>query len=186
MNNLTVPDKKILSRLFMAFAITLLSACSSMTSTPGVSVDVSERWALLPISNLSETAQADAQAHSMVETQLRARGIRAVDTYAPIRQVSLRQLLDPGKELKQARNWAMQSGYRYGLSGTIHEWQYKTGADREPAVGMSLKLVDLYSGEVVWQANAARTGWGYASLPSVADGLIRDLLDQVQFTTSSL
>lgn len=166
--------------LIVAFVLLALSGCSSMTSTPRVALEANQRWALLPIDNLSETAQADAQAHTMIETRLRARGVGSVDTYSPLRQVSLRHLLDTGKRLQQARDWARQSGYRYGLTGTIHEWQYKAGADREPAVGLSLKLVDLYTDNVVWQANAARTGWGYASLPSVADAVIRDLLDQVQ------
>lgn len=180
MYNLSNAKKKLNSFLLVAFAVTILSACSSMTSTPRVTLDINDRWALLPISNLSETAQADAQALSMIETHLRARGVASVDTYSPIRQVSLRELLDPNKEMVQARDWAIRTGYRYALSGTIHEWQYKAGADREPAVGLSLKLTDLYTGDVAWQANAARTGWGYASLPSVADTVIRNLLAQVQ------
>ena len=185
MYNLSNAKKQLHNILLLVFAVIILSACSSITSTPRVTLDINDRWALLPISNLSETAQADAQALSMIETQLRAKGVASVDTYAPIRQVSLRELLDPNKEMVQARDWAMRTGYRYGLSGTIHEWQYKAGADREPVVGMSLKLIDLYTGDVAWQANAARTGWGYASLPSVADTVIRDLLAQIQLDSKS-
>jgi hypothetical protein len=46
--------------------------------------------------------------------------------------------------------------------------------------------VDLYSGEVVWQANAARTGWGYASLSTVANKVIRELLDEVRLRVQTL
>jgi hypothetical protein len=151
-----------------------------MSTTNRVTLDVSERWAILPINNLSQTAQADLQAQTLIETRLRKRGVSAVDTYIPVTQVSLRNLLDPATDLKTSIEWAKQNDYRYGLTGSVNEWHYKAGADREPAVGISLKLVDLYSSEVVWQANAARTGWGYASLPSVADKVIRELLQEVQ------
>ena len=163
-----------------------LSACSSMSTTNRAAADISARWAILPINNLSQTVQADLQAQLMIETRLRARGIATVDTYTPVQQVSLRNLLDPATDLKNSIEWAKQNDYRYGLTGTVNEWHYKAGADREPAVGVSLKLVDLYMGNVVWQANAARTGWGYASLPAVADKVIAELLKEVQLSASAL
>ena len=170
--------------LFCA-VILLGSSCSSMTSTSSIAVDVSDHWALLPIKNLSDTADADAQALSIIETRLRTRGIGTVDTYTPMQRVSLRQLLDTDEEMRQSQEWARRAGYRYGLTGTILEWQYKSGSDREPSVGLSLKLIDLSTDEVVWQANAARTGWGYSSLPGVADGVIKNMLKNVQLVSAS-
>jgi len=154
-----------------------------MSTTRSATVDAGVRWAILPINNLSQTAQADVQAQTLVETQLRKRGIATVDSYSPVKQVSLRNLLDPATDFRNSVEWAKQNGYRYGLTGSINEWHYKAGADREPAVGISLKLIDLYNDEVVWQANAARTGWGYATLPTVADKVIRELLQEVQLRT---
>lgn len=164
----------------------LLSACSSMSTTNRATADVGARWAILPINNLSQTAQADLQVQTLIETHIRKRGVTTIDTYAPARQVSLRNLLDPATDLKNSLEWAKQNRYRYGLTGSVNEWHYKAGADREPAVGISLKLVDLFSGDVVWQANAARTGWGYASLPTVADKVIRELLQEVQLRAPTL
>lgn len=178
-NELAV-TRKITIKLALGAMLLFISACSSMSTTSRGAADSGARWAILPINNLSHTAQADLQAQTLIETRLRKRGVRTVDTYTPIRQVSLRNLLDPATDLKNSLEWAKQHQYRYGLTGSVNEWHYKAGADREPAVGISLKLIDLYSGEVVWQANAARTGWGYASLPAVADKVIRELLDEVQ------
>lgn len=158
----------------------LISGCSSMSTTNRAAADVNAQWAILPINNLSQTAQADLQAQTLIETHLRARGVTTVDTYTPVKQVSLRNLLDPATDFKNSLVWAQQQRYRYGVTGSVNEWHYKAGADREPAVGISLKLVDLTSNEVVWQANAARTGWGYASLPAVADKVIKELLEEVQ------
>lgn len=168
-----------------ALALTLLlimiNGCGTLTSTPAVHADASQGWALLPVNNLSETPQADSQALTMLETQLRIRGVRQVSVYAPIQAVSLRTLLDPARQLSDAMDWAKQSGYRYALTGTINEWSYRSGSDKEPVVGMNLKLIEIATGDVLWQANAARTGWGYASLPSLADSLIDDLLEGVRF-----
>ncbi len=159
----------------------MATGCSTLTSTPAVSADAAQGWALLPINNLSDTAQADSQALIMLETQLRTHGVNKVAAYAPLQTVSLRTLLNPASQLSEAMDWARQSGYRYGLTGTINEWNYRSGADKEPVVGMNLKLVDITTGEVLWQANAARTGWGYASLPALADTVIADLLEGVHF-----
>ena len=176
-------------RWMSALAIVLLlgmaTGCSTLTSTPAVSADAAQGWALLPINNLSDTPQADSQALIMLETQLRTHGVQQVAAYAPLQAVSLRTLLNPARQLDDAMDWARKSGYRYGLTGTINEWNYRSGADKEPVVGMNMKLVDITTGEVLWQANAARTGWGYASLPALADSVIADLLEGVHFNNTS-
>lgn len=161
------------------------TACTTMTSTPAVTADAAQAWALLPMNNLSDAPQADSQALTMMETQLRKRGVAQLGVYTPLQNVSLRTLLDPSSQLDDGLQWARKSGYRYGLTGTINEWSYRTGADKEPVVGMNLKLVDVVSGEVLWQGNAARTGWGYASLPALADSVIAELLEGVRLDNRS-
>lgn len=166
--------------LLLAGMLLNAAACSTLTSTPSVSVDANQRWVLLPIDNLSASPRADGQAQALIETRLRARGVRDVDTYRPGQPVNLRALLDTAGELDDALAWARQANYRYGVTGTINEWHYKSGTDREPVVGINLKLLDLDSGQVLWQASAARTGWGYANLPAVADTVIARLLEGVR------
>lgn len=158
----------------------LIGACSSMTSTPRIQASTAEHWALLTLNNLSQTPQADDQAITMLETRLRASGVSVVQAYSPIRKVSLRELLDPEREKRDSLTWAKQAGFRYGVTGTINEWHYKSSGGKEPVVGMSLKLIDLSNNRVLWQGNAAQTGWGYASLPAVADSVIADLLARVE------
>ncbi|MFK7854126.1 MAG: hypothetical protein AB8B79_08440 [Granulosicoccus sp.] len=172
---------RLIRQCVLALLVVLsVSSCSTLTSTPQVSASSEAPWALLPINNLSQTAQADSQAQTFVETHLRARGVQRVDIYRPLKPVSLRGLLDVGAEIDDATQWAQSKGYRYAVTGTVHEWQYKGGTDKEPAVGVSLKLIDLSSNRVLWQANAARTGWGYANLPAVANKVVSDLLQQIQ------
>jgi PBP1b-binding outer membrane lipoprotein LpoB len=167
--------------LITGIALLLATGCSTLTTTAAISVDAQQSWVLLPINNLSETPQADVQGQTLIETKLRAHGVKRLAVYVPSQPVSLRTLLDPDTQIDEGLKWARAAGHRYALSGTISEWHYKSGADKEPVVGMNLKLLDLASGEVVWQANAARTGWGYASLPAVADKVIEDLLAGLRF-----
>lgn len=171
--------------LICVLAVLGLTGCSTLTSTPVITADASQGWALLPMMNLSENPQADIQARNLVETRLRTRGVQQVDAYTPVQAVSLRQLLDPDSQLRDAQRWARQSGYRYGLSGSINEWSYRAGADKEPVVGINLKLMDVMTGEVLWQASAARTGWGFSSLPALADSVIAELLESVQLNNTS-
>lgn len=177
--------KRCLAGLAAGLLMAISAGCTTLTSTPAVNADAAQGWALLPMNNLSQAPQADSQALTMLETQLRTRGVQQVAVYAPLQTVSLRTLLDPARQLDDALEWARKNGYRYGLTGTINEWSYRTGADKEPVVGLNMKLVEISTGEVLWQANAARTGWGYASLPALADKVIDDLLEGVHFDNVS-
>lgn len=157
-----------------------VSACSLLKRVPKVSVSAEAHWALLPISNFSDAPRADQQALTMIETELRSRGVSSLKTYTSDRSMSLRALLSDDSEYAKALNWARRSGFQYGMAGTINEWNYRSGTEQEPAVGINLKLIDLQANKVLWQANAARTGWGYASLPAVANDVIVQLLEEVQ------
>lgn len=162
----------------------VLSACTTLTTTAAVTAEADAGWALLPISNLSQNPQADLQARQLLETRLRARGVQRLESYVPMQNVSLRQLLNPDSQQQMALQWAREQGHDYAMTGTVNEWSYRTGADREPVVGLNLKLIDLASGTVLWQASAARTGWGFSNLPALADSLIAELLDSVRIAKS--
>ncbi len=158
----------------------VLSACSTLTSTRAVSVSANQSWVLLPINNLSTTPRAGEKTNAMVETYLRSRGVASLQTYMIPEGLSLVSLLDTDKEIADAIEWGRANGIRYGVTGTIHEWHYKSGPDKEPAVGLSLKLIDLSNEQVIWQGTTAKTGWGYTNLSGVADKAVNKLLKQVR------
>lgn len=164
--------------------LSMLSACSTLTSTERVSVSASQSWVLLPISNLSTTPRAGQAASSMAETHLRTHGVTKVKAYENPPALNLVSLLDDENQLNDARQWAKNNGFRFGLTGTIHEWHYKSGPDKEPAVGMSLKVIDLVTDEVVWQGTTAKTGWGYANVSAVANKVVNQLMSQISINRS--
>jgi len=169
----------LLTALFMAI---VLPACSTLTSTDRVSVSAQQSWALLPFNNLSTTPRAGEKTSALVETHLRTRGVESLSAYREPAGLSLVSLLDAERAHVDAVAWAKQQGIRYGISGTIHEWHYKSGPDKEPAVGLSLKLTDLLTDKVLWQGTTAKTGWGYANLSGVADGAVEKLLKRVDIS----
>jgi hypothetical protein len=62
------------------------------------------------------------------------------------------------------------------MTGAVDEWRYKVGVDGEPAVGLVLQVIDLGTGNVVWTATGARSGWSREALSAVGQKLMRDLL----------
>lgn len=171
---------KLLTSVLIVASI-LLTACETMTVSKPVAVSVGEKWALLPIQNLSKTPLAGNRAKSLVETHLRARGVRNLEIYTAAPDQSIMALLDDAGQLDTAKKWAKDNGYAYGITGSVEEWQYKNGLDNEPSVGLTLKFINLLSDEVMWVASASRTGWGYNNLSNVASKTIEEILAEVRF-----
>lgn len=59
---------------------------------------------------------------------------------------------------------------------TVDEWRYKVGVDGEPAVGITLQVIEVQSGNVIWSAAGSRTGWSRDAVSAVAQKLLRQLL----------
>ncbi len=171
---------KLIAGVLM-IATTFLTACETMTTSRQVAVSSNENWVILPMENLSKTPLAGSRAQSLVETHLRANGVRNVDKYKPDTDVNILSLLDEPGQIETARQWAKDNGYIYGITGSVQEWQYKNGLDNEPSVALTLKFVHLQRDEVMWVASAARTGWGYNNIAGVASKTIAELMEEIQF-----
>jgi len=173
-------------RLMLTSLLVLLAVpgCTTLTTTDSISISAKQSWVLLPINNLSTTPRAGENTVAMVETYLRKRGVDSLQTYIAPDALSLVSLLDSDRQQAEAVAWGHSQGIRYGITGTIHEWHYKSGPDKEPAVGLSLKIIDLVNEKVIWQATTAKTGWGYSNLSAVANKAIEKLLKQVRIAGS--
>ena len=157
----------------------VVAGCASVTTTPQTTVDAQKNWALLPFSNLSRTPRAESQLAELVETALRARGVQGINVYKSSEKVSLQSLFDDSAQQRVASQWARDRGQDYALSGSVHEWQYRSGVDKQPTVGLTLKLMDVKSKQVIWQGNASRTATGSTHVSTVASQLVKELLDQI-------
>jgi hypothetical protein len=120
----------------------------------------------------------------MLEHLLRRRGISSLQRYPAA--LSRDSLFEPTerKVTEEAQKWAQEQGIRFAVVGSVEEWRYKVGIDGEPAVGATLKVLDLADGRVVWSASGAKSGWSRQALSAVAQTLLSDLLASMQLTVS--
>ncbi|KVD10689.1 hypothetical protein [Burkholderia ubonensis] len=174
--------------LALAAAGALLAGCAQVDSGPvspfeanGGHSDLrmaNTGWAVLPIENNTETANAGQRAASIVAGFLRAQGYTDVREYRAPGDDGM--FVDwTGTDVGKAKKWATDNHLRYGLTGAVNEWRYKVGVDGEPAIGIALQIIDLQTGAVVWSGTASRTGWSRDAATSVAQGLVRQLLTPV-------
>ena len=157
-----------------------LSACSHV-SAPSHSTTISREagtWALLPFKNLAETPKAAERAESIVSSILFAKGYQTTH-YPAQNEDDLVLLLDDNKRLENARKWAQQQGYRYGITGDVTEWRYKTGLEADPSVGITVSIIDLQKGNVIYNQTGSKVGWGYSNLSSTAQSLLQKLLSGI-------
>ncbi len=156
--------------------LSLLAGCATVVSSSAPVLAKGDKIAILPIVNLTQTPQAGARVEAIAESLLLANGAYGVKRYqGDANRDALFQPIDEGT-VQQASAVARAQGMKFALTGSVQEWRYKVGVDGEPAVGVSLKLINLETGEVVWNAAGNKTGWSRSSVSGVGQDLLRSLL----------
>lgn len=171
-----------LKRLLMLLPVLALAACSTLETSPAPALDTAARWALLPAVNNTETAQAGGRLDALIASLLQARGIKDLQRHPGSGNESL---LAPADRAAQdaALAWARSQNAKYAVYGSVQEWRYKTGLDGEPAAGLTLTVVDVASGKVLWTGSGARTGWSREAVAAVAQKLLGSLIDKALSST---
>jgi hypothetical protein len=169
-----------MKRLLIPLLLLALAGCTVVDRVKtGAAPDLGAKWALLPIANHTETPQAGLRAEAIAETVLRAKGVKELERYPAA--MTTEALLEPAERKQQeaALAWARTRNVQYALLGAVEEWRYKVGVDGEPAVGISLQVIDMKSGAVVYSASGGKTGWSREALSAVAQKLLRELLSDL-------
>lgn len=173
------------SVLVGVLCVGLLTACA-VHDIPDedLSFNAQQRWVMLPVLNYSGEPRAGERAEAMIGTLLQIKGVHKLSTYPNMVSDDGLPELNERVRLKQAVAWAKSQGFLYGFSGTINEWRYKSGLDAEPAVGFTLQLIEIRTGNVIWSSSGARSGWGRESLSGNAQKVLRNLVDSIPFQKS--
>lgn len=156
--------------------LSLLAACSTVDQAPSPVLAKNASWAVLPFENHTETPMAGSRAESIATAILQTRGVNSVKRYTGDAQQEALFDSQSGKRREEALSWAREEGVHYALLGTVDEWRYKVGVDGEPAVGVTLEIVDVSEGKTIWSATGGKSGWSRESLAAVGQKLIRSLL----------
>ncbi len=159
-----------------------LSGCMKQhyqIDTPVIERNVS--WLLLPLVNYSQTPMAGERAEAILETRLHSAGVKKLVSYPTEISNDGLPLLNEQIRLQKALEWARKQQAAYAITGSVEEWRYKSGLDGEPAVGLSLKVIQLPEEKIIWSGSAARAGWSRESLAATALVVINELVSQIRF-----
>ena len=160
-----------------------VGGCSVINSSVAPSLSTNTTWAVLPFVNLTETPQAGRRIEAIATSLLYAMGAKSSLQYSATQKEDLVGTNASADIRQAALAWAKSQQARYALTGTVEEWRYKVGVDGEPAVGVTLEVVDVSTGAVVWSGVGAQTGWGREAVSAVAQKLVRHLLEQTNLQT---
>jgi TolB-like protein len=185
-SSMTIPSPTRRATLAALGMGALLLAGCAVTALPGQSLTVPAdgKFAVLPLSNATDVPLVERRAQAITVSLLQQKGLRNVLVY-PQKAGDNPLEAEPAASPAQALAWARQQGARYALSGTVTEWRYKTGVDSEPAVGITLQVTDVPTGQVVWSASGGRSGWGYQALAAVGQSQIETLLRGIRVTAAT-
>jgi len=158
-----------------------LSGCATtqFNSAPSPHPDGQALWCVLAPINSTATPYAGERVQQQLAALLGARGLRHV-LLAPAASASGPLPIDNGTAgERQALDWARHHEARYALEGSVDEWDYKVGLDGQPAVGVTLRLLDLRSGEIIWSGAAAASGGSREGLAVLSERTLSGLLERL-------
>ncbi len=151
----------------------LIGGCTTFTQQSAPAFPRAAAWGLVPVVNYSQAPQAGERAEQILLSVLAEHGLQPRH-YPVMPQLDL-PMLDDRERLAKALAWAKAERLDYVISGSVEEWQYKSGLDGEPAVGLSLQVIEPASGRVVWSKSGARAGWSRESLAGTGQKVLREL-----------
>lgn len=136
------------------------------------------RWVMLPFSNYSETPQAGERVEAILDTLLRKQGIAQLDRYPPLKEDDAHLIISERQRFEESLVWAQQQHFDYGVSGSVGEWRYKSGVEGDPAVGITIRVIELSTSRVVWSATGTRDDGDTVSGAALRllDSMVQNLL----------
>ena len=170
-------------------AALLLAGCGAAAREwvkPGAAPII--RLALLPFDNQTPSLRAGGVASDLVASELLATGLVSLLDPSEVADLLRREGLEPSEpgRLPSAQRIGRLLQVTHVMQGSVTEYRYKPGVSETPVVGVSARVVEVASGEVVWTASHARSGssWlGEDGLARVAQSIASDM---AQHLTSAL
>ncbi|GFK95130.1 hypothetical protein NNJEOMEG_02988 [Fundidesulfovibrio magnetotacticus] len=149
--------------LFVLFVLSV-SGCAgesvSVYVTPGANLRAKRTVAIMPLANLTTHPSAGQIISDLLYTELRTvQSFRLLEnTEVWNRMAGKDQDIEDAALTQRARQLGQDLLVDAVLFGAVTEFRYKRGLDEEPAVGITLRLMDVASGQVLWVATISRVG----------------------------
>jgi hypothetical protein len=141
---------------------------------------VKARWVMLPFVNHSETPQAGERVEAMLATLMRGRGVPHLESYVAPKDDESRLMVGDRQRLEESTGWAKSQKYEYAVTGSVEEWRYKAGIDGEPAIGVTVRILDLGTNRIVWSSAGSRTGAASENASGTALKLLDAMVSELE------
>ena len=168
------------SRIYAISVWLMLSACVS-TGTTDASLYAGDSWVILPITNNSGIATAAEISESIVESNLRARGVAAIQHLSnnpEVIAVSLNKAANERVDDKLLRR-ASGAGARYAITGSIEQWGRAKLNGRDARVTLALRVFDVSTGSLLWRGKQSVAGKASSSVSKVGNKAIAKLINNM-------
>ncbi|MDK2956416.1 MAG: polysaccharide biosynthesis protein PelC [Desulfovibrionales bacterium] len=168
--------------------VLLLSGCGGQYQQQRVDRDRilgQQRYvAVLPLVNLTSHPEAGRIVGDLLATELyAATSFKFLERTELVRQISQEEDL----ELVMDKAAAQQIGEKLGVDtviyGSVGEYGYLRGLDQGPAVSVTLRLLDVPSGQVLWAASRSESDGCFAvcvnSVSETAQRLLASMVNDM-------
>jgi polysaccharide biosynthesis protein PelC len=175
-----------------------LGGCASEPLEPSVYVhpnadfSLYKEVAVLPLENLTSERFAAERVRELLVVELSAQGLFGVVEPGEVNRVLRLHSIDTPSVLgpDAIKQLGTELKAQALLTGSVIEYrEQRTGTLNSPEVALSLRMIDVESGLVVWSVTDARTGMGVwtrlfgvgeENQTGAARKLIRDLLQELE------
>ena len=161
----------------------LVAGCAGLQvqSAHTPAIPAHSRWVVLPFANNTETPLANERAAFTAAAILQADG-QVLTGYLP--HASRAQEILGGNwraRYTKALQAGRASGATYGLAGSVNEWGYRAGIDARPVIGLTMWVVALRTGKVIWSGVGSASGGNFftGGTGTLSQRLIRHLIGRV-------
>jgi hypothetical protein len=169
----------VLLALICAVGFAIISGCATrVVDGDSVALDSSEKVRLLmpPFFNATNDDHAGRALSELTGSALVDRGIPLYQTEELLLSTQGETAAGPDGRYQELANTV---GATHLLIGTVHEYRYKTDLDGDPAVGITIRIVDARDGRTVWQGSSSNIGYAFASVTSASQRAVRRLVRRI-------
>ncbi len=167
-----------MKKLQLLVLLLLLPACTTVVHDGGKSKNSEERFRMVmpPFLNATDHEHAGEALTQLTGSILLEYGIPLYQT-----EEILSKTADEAAPKQEVRylQIAQNNKATYLLIGTVHEYRYKSDLSANPAVGITLRLVNVADGRTLWQGSSSKVGRAYSSLSATAQKAVRDLVSKI-------
>lgn len=154
------------------------SGCAHVVTTGGSAGEslVVDRLLLPPFVNATDDEHASRAFTEMTGSALVRAGIPLYQTEDLVMRTSADEAQGAdGRYAEIARS----INASHLLIGTVHEYRYKTDLDGDPAVGITMRIVEASTGRTVWQGTSGNVGYAFASVTSAGQKAVNRLVGEM-------